>query len=329
VDYSQAWEAITIDDRIVAVGYHDGGAGIWESTNGTEWLRPPATAAPAGQTAGLKSLTSLDGDFFVTGYAFPEPAIWWSTDRSTWHKAATPAFPATSSSGSIEGIRRAQGQLIAYGTAYSSTGALLPLVWVSTDGRTWTDTEAEQTLGTIYIAGVTDFAGRLVLAGDPMDSSQTPRFWTSSNGQDWTPVPDDPAFAGFELGPRVATFGDRLVIAGGLPVAGTYATAVLVTTDLQSWDLVILDGTSTPLQGFVSGIAVVGSRLMITGQSNQGWPTIWSTGDLTFWTRSYLPTARGGWTLGVARFGDRLVAVGSGTRADDTPYATAWTSDNP
>lgn len=221
----------------------------------------------------------------------------------------------------------AQGQLIAYGTAWSSTGAL-PLIWTSTDGRTWTDTGAEQTLGTMSIAGVADFAGRIVLAVDPMASSQTPRFWTSPNGRDWTPVPDDPAFAGFEPA-RVAVFGDRLVIAGGLPVAGTYATAVLVTTDLQSWDLVVLDGTSTPVRGFVSGIAVVGSRLMITGQSDQGWPTIWSTGDLTFWTRSYLPTAWGGWVRGVVRIGDRLVAVGSGTRADDTPFATAWTGGNP
>jgi len=326
VSYSEALDVIVSGGRAIAAGYADSDGGLWESVHGTDWSRLPASATPAGQSVTLHSIGSIDGTFFATGSTFPEPAIWWSTDRSTWNKAATPATPPATSYAFVAGIEKNRGQLVAYGTAWSPDET--PLIWVSSDGRTWTDVAAGQTLGALYTGGVAAFEGQIVLAGFDYASPETPQFWTSTNGQDWIPIPDDPAFGGFN--PDFATvFEDRLVVAGGVNLGGTYAAAVLITTDLQTWDRVVLDGTSGPIRGLIAGVSVVGPRLFVAGRCRDGSPCIWSTGDLMFWTRTELPSDLAGWARGVARIGAQLVAVGSVDRPDDTPYATVWTRNMP
>jgi len=326
VSFSRAFDVMVSGDRALAVGYADADGAFWESVHGTDWSRLPAAATPAGQSVSLYSIVSIGETYFAAGSTSSEPAIWWSTDRSTWSKATVPATPPGTTFAYIAGIEKNRGQLVAYGKASSTD--VTPLIWVSSDGRTWTDTGAGQPLGSLELGGVTAFEGQIVFSGIDWAFSETPKFWTSTNGQDWTPIPDDPAFDGFS--PKVATaFEDRLVIAGRVDVGGTSTAAVLVTTDLQSWDLVVLDGTSAPTRGFVSGISVVGPQLFVSGRSGDGRPTVWSTGDLMFWTRSELPSDLAGLASGVARISNQLVVVGSADRADDTPYATAWTRNMP
>ncbi|MFH1331223.1 MAG: hypothetical protein ABIJ48_11295 [Actinomycetota bacterium] len=327
---SLIWDAITGDDRIVAVGSADDAPAVWESTDGIGWSRLPAPVARPGLSAALESVVSNDGIFLAGGYE-SGAAIWWSADLSVWQTAATPAAER----GDINGIWQGPGQLMAYGFSNADT----PVIWGSSDGLIWSDTAVAQPPGLLRFAGVADFAGQIVLIRvDPV--SGAPSVWTSSDGRDWTRLPDDPVFTEFITG-GVTTFGDRLVIAGRAPVAGLFSAAVLVTADLRSWDLVVLDGAPAPLGGQVWDVSVVGSRLFVTGDvlRDHTYPALWSSGDLIFWTRSEpLPSAGRvndqqadpGTVTRVVRIGDRLVATGFGWRlADFTRWAAAWTSDNP
>ncbi|MCJ7726095.1 MAG: hypothetical protein MUP76_06890 [Acidimicrobiia bacterium] len=326
-----AGSATIFDDRIIAVGQSSTDPLIWESADGIDWTALPAPPTQAGQAAGLSSITSIDGVLFATGQD-PDAAIWWSEDLSAWHRAATPNSPGSD----IDGIWQSGGQLIAF-----SPPGDPPLIWLSPDGRTWTDTAIAQILDPdSWVAGVGEIGGRLVLAvGEPSGAMQV---WVSSDGNVWTRLPDDPVFDGFW--PQFAiTFGDRMVVSGNTDVNGMWSNAMLATTDLESWDLIAIEADTAVEYESNLGMSVVGSRLYLNGFvidiEFNSYPALWSTGDLVFWTR-FDPLPIGGvandqiviWGKAddVVLIGDRLVAVGWSSLWDGGDWhAAAWTSDNP
>jgi len=328
--------AVTVDDRIIAVGRAGGVSSfVWGSTDGLGWTRLPGPTAPPGQIVGLSGITFIDGAYYATGFD-PACAIWWSTDLTTWQRATTPV----TGSGRMENVRQIRGELVAYGHNFDGPSPT-PEIWVSSDGITWIDTNADQTLGHLnWMGGLVETrTGQSVLAGYNPTSDAT-EVWISPAGAPWTQVANDPSFAGFwpEL---TVIFENRLVIAGGTTTNGIWTPAILASEDLATWDLVVLDGVPAT-EGDVHMVSVVGSRLIVSGSTaiaaGDHHPALWSTGDLTFWTRSDpLPTAGGvndqialpGLVADVVRIGDQLVAVGQSLPIGQTWQATVWTSDNP
>lgn len=327
---SYAGSAVVLEDQIIAVGQTSTNPLIWGSRDGIDWAQLPTPAAQPGQAIGLSGITLADGVVLLAGED-PDAAIWWSENLSTWTRAITPSVPG----GDIDGIFMGSEQLI----AFSSPGGQ-PLIWLSSDGRTWTDANVAQALGPgTFIAGVGEISSQLVLAVGTFAPSL--QIWVSQDGNVWTRLPDDPAFDG--IWPRfTTTFGDRLVISGNRDVTDLWSNTVISTSDLESWHHATI--LANPWLEYETnlGMSVVGSRLYLEGAAinadGDPTPALWSTGDLSFWTSAdLLPTSGSaqdqfplyGQLDHVVRIGDRLVAVGWSQRPGADWYATAWTSDNP
>lgn len=340
-DWTWMAAAVAGEDGIVAVGQDSTSTSpstegfVWESVDGVVWSRLPSPVVSPGLSTGLESVVSFEGTLIATGWE-SDGAIWWSGDGSSWQRAVVPGAPG----GDIQGVWQGRGQLYAYGYSDSVT----PALWTSVDGRTWADTAVGQPPGGDPVVGIAEVADQLVLLTvDPGTGS--PSLSVSPDGQAWTRLPDDPAFTDFRVGAGPTTFGDRLVIAGDMVINGVWSPMVLVTTDLDSWELIAFDSVSAAVaggeQGEVASISVVGSRLFVTGaipRAGHDHPALWSTADLIFWTRwEPLPQAGGvddsqalyGIVSGVVGIDSRLVAVGWSRQEGSNPHAAAWTSDNP
>jgi hypothetical protein len=328
---SYAGSAVATDTQIVAVGQSLSDPLMWNTIDGIEWFQLPAPFTQPGETAGLSSISRLGEMLIASGEDPSGAAIWWSEQLGVWNKAAAPAAPG----GDLDGIAQAGGRLIAY-----SPPGDPPLLWASSDGRTWTDLAIGQVLDAeSHLAGVAEVNGQHVLAvGTPADTTQV---WVSGDGTTWTRLPDDPAFAG--LWPTsLVVFGDRIVIAGERDTGDGWANAVVSSADLAAWDSVVLDRDPGYSGSSNFGMSVVGSLLTVNGFVYDDGigpiPVLWSTSDLVFWTRATMLPALGsvndqlaleGQVDDVVRFGDRLVAVGWTDRPGGNWLATAWTSDNP
>lgn len=154
-----------------------------------------------------------DGALVSIGYVYPgwTPTAWTSADGEAWALASMGTieftFPVSMAVGG-------DGTVVAVGRSGPS-----PLAWTSPDGRAWT-------FHTVPVIGTDGIAERMTtviatpdgyLAGGSVGlelAERHARFWRSSDGVDWRPVPDDPgAFADAEVR-AIASLGTGYVAVG-------------------------------------------------------------------------------------------------------------------
>ena len=263
----------------------------------------------------MADVTGLPGGGFVAvGYVPPGwvPAAWTSADGVRWSIHAMGnadfTFPVVVASGP-------GGAVVAVGRS-----GKLPAAWTSTDGATWQQQS-------VPVAEGSDVAERMtsVVAGadgyvaggsaGPELFDRHARFWTSADGRDWLPVPDEPAaFADAEVR-AITRFGDGYVAVGVVGPAQAPSAAVAWTSpDGLAWRRV--DDPS-----FAGGVAVSvvaapwGGLVAVGSDVGRREAVAWTSPDGRSWTRAPGEATRqwpGGfaWMTDVVTIGDTAIAIG-------------------
>jgi hypothetical protein len=282
-----------------------------------------------GQAMVVDVAPRLAGGFVAVGYVPPDwvPAAWTSSDGLSWsiHFMATTTFtfPVSLAVG-------ADGTAVAVGRS-----GKLPVAWTSADGVAW----QEHSVPVLGGEGVAERMTTIVtgkhgyVAGGsvgPELFDRHARFWTSADGADWRPVPDDPtAFANAEVR-AITRFGDGFVAVGVVGTAQRPSGAVAWTsTDGSTWSRV--DDPS-----FVDGIAVAvvpapfGGLVAIGSDVGRREAVAWRSADGRRWTRAPNEASRehsGGfaWMTDVIAIGDTVIGIGD-YQGLQRGTATSWVS---
>ena len=248
---------------------------IWTSENGHDWRRlaSPATGAPDAAIAGGPGLVGV-GDV----------RAWYSVDGSDWFLAAVPALPEeilarpdSDLYAEMTGVTAAGNDLVAWGIAEmpaddSGAHLVMPLLWASHDGRTWSSVAIPEMDS---IKAVTGGPGGFVAVGQ---AGAEAAVWLSADGEVWKRVAED-SFTSpvrLELDSAVATDAGYVVVgtAGQCAYYPCPAQEIVIWTsaDGRSWSRT----PSTDLYAMAQAHRVVvwGSSFVVGG-SYDGKPAIW------------------------------------------------------
>lgn len=111
------------------------------------------------------------------------PAIWWEGQDLVWQQAT---IPTTGGNAWLSDVTAGGPGLVAVGWDWVTPERPRPLVWLSSDGRSWDAVDtADLGQGQIGRVGVTE-AGLVAFATEAWDDV-SPVAWTSSDGRDWQP----------------------------------------------------------------------------------------------------------------------------------------------
>jgi hypothetical protein len=269
------------------------------------------------------------GGFAAVGYEPPDwiPAAWTSPDGADWsiHAMGTTGFtfPVALSAGG-------DGTLVAVGRAGQA-----PVAWTSLDGLAWQrhsvpalgDGDVAERMTTIVSTPHGYLAGG---SAGPELFERHARFWTSVDGSDWQPAPDDPAaFDNAEVR-AIAPFGDGLVAVGVVGKVQQPTGAVAWTSaDGHSW-------TRVDDPSFVGGVAVAittapfGGLVAVGSDLDRREAVAWTSPDGHHWTRAPGEPSRqwpGGyaWMTDIVSIGDAVIAIGE-DQGLQRGTATSWVS---
>lgn len=285
----------------------------------------------AGQAMMTDVMGLPEGGFVATGYVPPDwqPVSWTSADGATWslHSMGTTefTFPVALASG-------ADGTVVAVGHSGGE-----PVAWTSVDGVAW-QRQAIPVFGDGGIAErvMTVAAGPqgYVAAGSvgPELLDRHARFWTSADGIEWQPVPDDPvAFANAEVR-AVTAFQDGFVAVGVLGTMQDRTGAVAWTSpDGVTW-------TRADDPAFDGGIAIAvvaapfGGLVAVGSDLDRREAVAWTSPDGRSWTRAPGEPSRqypGGyvWMTDVVAIGDAVIGIGE-HQGLQRGTATSWISSD-
>ena len=277
---------------------------LFESVDGESWAQIAELTTPANET-GLFSFYQDDSAgtlAFARGlYKGPGAGLWRSDDGSNWTFLGSESAFDGSECGSqgrfatdIDDVYRAGNQLVAIGLIYCDA-SLLPAAWTSTDGQTWTRTDA------VPMYKVFEVNGSFVGLDREARNSQ---IWQSGDGLNWTAVP------------YPSTRLDMTQVASGLLLIARSADAsqetLATSTDGISWNSI------GQISAQYTALASDGIRAAMLDQSSDVWV---SSQDGASWDRYDLSRA-GSLANGVAISGNRVIAW-----SDADPIL--WTAELP
>lgn len=290
------------------------------------WMRVPDQEAFAD--AAILAVTAGGPGFVAVGVAAEEPprvddrdfhfdaAVWVSTDGVTWDRIDDPSFTGRADvCGSLDGYQSmvdvAAGPLgiIAVGRDGCNSA-----VWISQDGRTWTEViDDEWRSNPVAVQGIAAGGPGWVAVGSDVNVDGV--VWVSTDGMDWTAVQDDDLLAtgvGRVEIYGVTAGGPGLVAVGkiGFEDAGA-RSAIWVSTDGLDWER-LPDGTIGGKGLFRIEHDPKSGRLIAFSRPGAGEPgyVSWTSSDGINWIPSASLSPSAG--SGVAWNGDRLVAGGGG-----------------
>jgi hypothetical protein len=282
--------------------------------------------AMMADVAGLPS-----GGLVSVGYVYPgwHPTAWTSPDGWTWTVRPIAdteyTFPVAIAVGADAGI-------VAVGRS-----GLVPLAWTSADGAAWAvhpvATLGDGSVAERMTAVVASPGGGFVAGGSvgPELLDRHARFWRSTDGVHWAPVPDDPtSFADAEVR-AIATLGDGFVATGVTGSVQEVTGSVAWTSpDGLAWtrvdDSALLAGRAVALTNApFGGLVAVGSdrtedeALTWTSPDGRAWTLAPSEESRQFHGKIRMTdvTVAGGRLIGVGNY----VGLQRGT-------ATSWLSDD-
>jgi len=267
-----------------------------------------------GQAIMSDVLGLASGSAVAVGSIPPDwtPAAWSSPDGLTWslHLLGDDdfTFPVALASGS-------DGLIVAVGRSRK-----VPVAWTTRDGVTWDPHEVEILGDGVEFERMTSVSAGLhafVAGGSvgPELGERRARFWTSANGIDWQPVPDDPeAFANAEVR-AISPFEGGFVAIGMLGTTQEPTGAVAWTSpDGFGWE-------RHESGGFAGGVAAAivvapfGGLVAVGSTIDRHEALTWTSTDGRSWTRAPSePSRQFGegyiWMRDVVAVDDALLAVG-------------------
>jgi hypothetical protein len=304
----------------------DGDGAVWLSPDGASWARvahdETLFGGPGAQTieaaAASKTLLVAVGRDESSGDG--SAAIWTTADGIGWSRVPhdETVFGGPGFQG-METVAVWTGGFVATGTDRSS-GAADVVVWLSTDGLTWSRVPHQEALGGAGNQGIVDvieWAGGLIGVGWEDAGDADAAVWISLDGLDWSRVVENEAVFG---GPGVQVMGSIVEWPGGLLAVGATGSDAGVWTSANgvTWTLL---GAQDALGGgglqALTGVTVLNDRLVAVGRSDHPADEpdagVWVSDDGVTWWR--VPHDEdlfggGGWQAmwSVAGFEDLLVA---------------------
>lgn len=287
----------------------------WERVEDQEAFADAAILAVTSGGPGLVAVGEADEEARPGEYR-GDVAVWVSADGTAWERVDDPSFTGEPDSGCTtlglyQGVWRvASGPL---GIVATGRDACNGAVWVSDDGRAWTEViDHDWRKNPIAVAGgITAGGPGWVAVGG--DGHRNGAIWVSEDGLDWTAVQDDDLLA--SAGSHVylsdiAAGGPGLVAVGstGFWEAGTERSAIWVSTDGFDWERLPDD---TIDHGELIRIVrdETGKRLMVISRPTSTVPDwmLWTSSDGINWSPSSSP---GSLIDGVSWNDDRIVAAG-------------------
>ncbi|HSR44727.1 MAG TPA: hypothetical protein VLT15_05775 [Acidimicrobiia bacterium] len=304
---------------LVAVGADGSGgdddAAVWYSTDGRTWSRVAHDEAVFGGSGDqyMMAVTAGGPGFVAVGEDIAEDgtgisAVWVSEDGITWSRVSHDE----ASFGGQEQTNVFMKDVTAFGSGLvavgmESTGSSIDAAaWISADGVTWERVPPDEAVfgGPQYqiMWAVVPAGPGLVAVGQGGDHfgerpGQPAAVWTSTDGRDWSRVPDQAA------------------LLSGYTSEGAH------NGDWARIDDVIVGGP---------GLVAAGRVGRCQDFSCADDSAVWTSADGVTWERSTIEEAVGtsfDQIFGVSTFGDRLVATGAGRAADaQLGPAVVWTS---
>ena len=273
-----------------------------------------------GQATMEDVLAMPGGGYVSVGYSPPtfEAVAWTSADGLAWafHEIETTevTFPESLAAGP-------DGTVVAVGRS-----GRLPVAWTTRDGSAWErhDIARLGTDGTAERMTAVAFGnGRFVAGGSvgPELADRHARFWTSSDGVQWQPAPDDVAAFENAQVQAITPFDEGFVAVGIVGDAQVQTDAVAWTSpDGVSW-------TRVDSPAFVGGLAASvvpapGAGLVAVGTTVERREAVaWTSSDGRDWMKSPTEPSRlypgyaegaGGYIqmTDVAVVGEELLGVG-------------------
>ncbi len=186
----------------VIVGYQDSGqagpdhtiAAAWWSAGLTGWQRAGDAAPGAldGPGAGrqMRAVTAVAAGFAAVGSAGDQAAAWTSPDGRTWRQASLPV-PMGSTRTVLQHVASSGKDVVAVGTALTTTGQQVPFAASSADGGvTWTESALPVPAGQASVTALAAAGGSFTAAGTfgTTPGHQDVVVWTSANGTTWKAV---------------------------------------------------------------------------------------------------------------------------------------------
>lgn len=277
---------------------------VWTSADGSDWRRLAGTSTDPDLSMGGPRVVAVGGPGLV---AVGGDTAWYSEDGSDWSLAAVPPLPAEILARPDEeryvdmrGITAAGGELVAWGIAeVPLPGAgdehlVLPLVWASHDGRTWTDVADPSMTSVNTVAGGP--AG-FIAAGQ---LGPEPAAWFSADGQAWERIVGDAFESRWPAGPNglrlngdpgdipvelrlasAAAAGAGYLVVGvdgfcgsSEGFCGSDEAVIWTSVDGRSWTRVPNDGRFEG--GHAKASTAWGSRFVVGGEID-GMPAVWTS----------------------------------------------------
>ena len=171
----------------------------WSSTDGRSWKTGAPIAAPG---INLAAVTVSPTGLIAIGGPYNPPlatVVFRSTNGRHWKRLPTTGFAGAS----IQDVTLADGRLVAGGIRFQG-GDSYPVVWTSTNGRTWNPWRLSRKSGQVFhVAPI----GSGVGAAGP--STETTGVWVSGSGRKWE-ADKPPIDAPYDL----ASIGDLIVVVG-------------------------------------------------------------------------------------------------------------------
>jgi hypothetical protein len=253
---------------------------VLTSADGTTW-RPADTITH--DLAGVSAVQAASGPhgYVITG-TVAEPGgaysrdVWWSPDLVTWTKARD----VNDTSGSSRVLAVAAGP-----AGFVSAGSRdnLPVVWTSSDGRTWTAVTtplpAGATAGVIQQVAVN--GSHAVALGQQTTAHGVQPFAERSDdgGKTWQPVPFTAPGPGVSFTALTASGGGFTTAAQFGSSGGTMAAAVWISANGTSW-------TQSPVSGLNGGGSHAVTALAASGSAVTGIDSVQTQASQQFVVRS-------------------------------------------
>ncbi len=218
-------------ETLVQIGPEEGdvqqGGVIWRSTDGAEWVPSLVTDGVAmGDTSGIGDVAHGPGGWVAIGYVCcgtEEAAVWRSEDAATWRRVPFPSVPLPGVRPDRIGLAAIAGSLDRYviaGLAVTGEPEVVPVLWSSADGQTWTAADAMAGGEAGQLDDVAWDGERFVAVGH-LGASDAPDLdglvLRSSDGLTWAPAADTDgrlSAPGDILLTEVVPYADGLLLVG-------------------------------------------------------------------------------------------------------------------
>ncbi len=232
-------DAITVDQRLVAVGCKQTAAGsdlpIWTSTDGVSWQRATAPDGLGGDGA-LECLTDVVAT--PVGIFAHGQALLRSVDGTAWEEIPI-LGPPDQRAGWVGAVFPRVDGLAVLTHSASLNESTEAHVWTSTDGLTFTELPAgpADVFDNAAVSQVLEVGGGLVAMGaSPWgEFVPTAAVWASDDGLQWERVtPNGAGFADAYIQAVTAT-GDGYLAVGGDPFGTGLLAAWAGSADGRTW----------------------------------------------------------------------------------------------